>query len=282
MRNQNRNIILVAGPFGAGKTHLLNTLRDAVAPVLGLPFEYTPISDAHTITERLVEDDRSGGYHHYHPGNREAALAGNFFHQHTEGFPIYPFTAAGNEIIMGMTKDFLERLESVPRDGHLYFAEWSMGKNMNAPEEPAARAIALSAETIAKFLADSTYPTRGLERVYAVIHPQTKLENRLDNNTSRGVPSQEDYRLGRRSWKIAREGMLITGKDDFEFLAPSLKKLGIPQVLDIFNGYHIEDERYPEMAGEIVRQLTRLLQSWKREIWQGGERGQRRFGEKER
>lgn len=276
-----RNIIVVAGPFGAGKTHFLNQLRDAVAPVLDLPFEYLPISDAHTITERLLEDDQSGGLNHYHPKTRDAALKGDFYHEHTAEFGIYPFTVAGNDIIIKMTQDFLRRLAQVPQDGRLYFAEWSMGRNTNPPSEPASRATALSGETIAQFLGDGTYPSLGLGRVYAVLHPQTTLEHRLTNNENRGVPSAEDYRLGRRSWKIAKEGMLITGADDFEILEPTLKALGIPQVAEIFNGCLIEDERYPEMKAEIVRQLTGVVESWRVDVWGGGERGRRRSPESE-
>lgn len=282
MHHADRNIIVVAGPFGSGKTHFLNELRDAVAPVLDIPFEYIPISDAHTITERLRQDDRAGGLNHYHPATRDAALTGDFYHEHNEAFPIYPFTVAGNEIIVKMTQDFLRRLSEVPRDNRLYFAEWSMGENTNAPSEPASRATALSCESIARFLQNGTYPSEGLNRVFAVLHPQTTLEQRLDNNENRGLPSEEDYRLGRRSWKIAPEGMRITGKDDFEALKPALRVLGVPHVVEIFNGHRIEDERYPEMQAEIVRQLTAVIDFWRRDVWQGGETGRGHTPERER
>ncbi|MBI3577058.1 hypothetical protein HY086_03410 [Candidatus Gottesmanbacteria bacterium] len=270
-----RNIFLVVGPFGDGKTHFLNLLRDVIVPEFGFPLEYVPISDAHTITKRLLEDDETSGVNHYHPATREAALVGDFHHKHDDSLNIYPFTVAGNQIITAMTIDFLHRLNQVPAGNTIHLAEWSLGVNTNKPSEPASRTTAFSCDTIAQYLHDGTYPTEGFQKVFAVIHPVTTFDNRLRFNAMRDIPSSEDIALGRKSWMIAPEGMNITGEDNFEILVPVLQSFGIPFIVDVPNNVLPDEIRYDEAQREIIFHLRKAVLDWSEEVWHGGERGQR-------
>lgn len=274
--NDIRDTIVVAGPFGSGKTFFLNILRDH-AQTLGVPFEYVPISDAHTIKARLEEDDLSGGLNHYHPFNRQEALRGNNYHVHDSLNATLPFTVAGNEIIVNMTRDFLNRLSQAPHDHRLKFAEWSMGKNTNVPWEPAFQTNAFSCYTISRYLQDGIYPSDGFKRVYAIIHPATTLPHRIQYNKGRSTPTQDEIRLGRKSWGISAEGMRITGRDNFDALVPTLKRLGIPFIVSIDNrDDETKYERYWEALPELRQRLRQIILRWRTVEWRGSEGGPRR------
>ncbi len=85
-----RDVILVIGPSASGKTHVLNLLRGEITGTFGLQHELIPLSDSHTILDRIREDDTRGGRHHYHPWTRGKDTHDLFQHRHNIKTFIYP------------------------------------------------------------------------------------------------------------------------------------------------------------------------------------------------
>lgn len=205
-----RDTILVAGPSACGKTKALNQLREELSH-LGVAYDHIPLTDSHTIVDRMLEDDRvNNGRGHYHPWC-EGDVSG---HDHLNGHATLPFTLAGESIATNMMIDFWKGLYSLPQDGNIHLAELSAGVNINPDSEPASRTN-LSFETLVKRLMDGTYPSAGLSRVRAIIHPQTDDEERLILNLHRGIPSEKEIVEGTASFVLSPTAMKIFGRDDF-------------------------------------------------------------------
>ena len=189
-----RDTILVIGPSACGKTHLLILLRREIADTHRLPHEFIPLSDSHTILDRVREDDRLGGRHHYHPWTR-----GMDTHDHLNNPEIIPFTLAGNRIGHAFIRDFFQGLVQLPCTGVIRYAEWSGGKNTNVREDPASRTD-LSFETITRLMRKGNIPAEGLNRVLVAIHIETPREYRLRLNESRSIPTADEIKFGLASW----------------------------------------------------------------------------------
>jgi len=117
----------------------------------------------------------------------------------------------------------------------LRFAEWSGGVNINPSDEPAARTD-LSFTTVARMMERGVFEAEGLRRVLAVIHPETTFERRLDLNSFRSTPTEEDIQYGRASWQLSETALRIFGHDDFsEYCESYLQSRGIPFVRSIQN-----------------------------------------------
>jgi hypothetical protein len=206
-----RDTILVAGPSACGKTKTLNQLREELS-LLGIPYDHIPLTDSHTIMERMFEDDSINlGQGHYHPWC-EGDISG---HTHEEaGHEPTPFTLAGDPIARNMMIDFWKGLRRLPQDGRIHLAELSAGVNINPDSDPASQTN-LSFETLVNRLIDGTYPSVGLSRVRAIIHPQTGDEERLILNLQRSIPSEREIKEGTASFVCSPSAMKIFGKDDF-------------------------------------------------------------------
>lgn len=255
MTHPTRNIILVAGPSASGKTHALNTIRHEIRE-FRLAHEFIPISDSHTILDRVREDDARGSQNHYHPWE-----GGGIGHNHDSHPEITPLTLAGYEIGVAFMQDFFDALSYVPDDGVIHYAEWSGGKNINPPDDPASRAD-ISFTTISRLLREGTITSTGLDRVLAVLHMEATREHRILLNESRGNPSDNMIRQGRASWKLDATAMRIFGEDDFLAAIPVLQGHGIPLIRTIHN------KGRDEVQQELHAVLPEILS-----LWQGGETG---------
>jgi hypothetical protein len=233
----NRDTILVIGPSASGKTHVLNCLRDEAA-ALGIPLEEKPITDSHTIRDRMLQDDTTGGFGHYH--NPEEVSG----HNHKLGQPTVPFTLIGNKIPHGMMDDFFTLLMNHSQDGKLHFAEWSGGINTNNENEPASSAD-LSFTTIGRMLKEGKLPRQGLERVLAVIHPITPEEVRQLLNKNRKVPTPDEIEFGRASWFLQPAAMKIFGRDDAQILDELFRESGIERI------YHVPNDGENGLRGNL-------------------------------
>lgn len=204
-----RDVILVIGPSASGKTHALNLLRNEVAVTYGLQHELIPLSDSHTILERVREDDLSGGRHHYHPWTR-----GMKTHHHRDNPDIIPFTLAGNKIGHAFVRDFFQNLARLPYTGAIRYAEWSGGRNINTKDDPASQTD-LSFTTITRLIRENNIPSEGLDRIIAAIHVATPHEYRMRLNENRSIPTDNDIKFGLASWPLGQTAMNIFGEDDF-------------------------------------------------------------------
>lgn len=259
-----RNVILLAGLSGAGKTAAIRYINDTLPDgVLKLP----PLTDSHTIFHHMEIDDATRrGRNHDHPWCPE-----NDFHVHDAPFKTkIPFTIttrySDEDIIFGMQRDFFEKLAQLPSDG-LRVAELSHGVNGNRREDPAS-GTDLSAATIANRLTSGEYDTTGLLRIYAVVCITADYSTRLQLNEGRlqHPPGERDIANGLASWGLDRRGMAIFMHDDFSKLEPTLQRHGINRVLQIQN-----DGRIP-LEGQLQEQLFPLLDEWLRD-WFGRETG---------
>lgn len=258
MNHFTRDTILVISPSAGGKTKTLNIIREWFLDA-HIPHIFKPHSDSHTILERMYADDNEGGKHHYHPWCKGVTEG----HSHTNGEPMIPFTLAGNKIAHGMMLDFFSELALLPASGDIRFAEWSGGKNINDPSEPASRAD-LSFTTIGEMLRKGQLPSAGLNRVLAVLHPSTDDELRQKLNSGRHTPSEEEIVLGTASWQLDDTAMKIFGTDDFDVLIPLFNERGIPHIHTIQN-----DGRDSLIEGlELV--VPGILLTWS-ETWHGRE-----------
>lgn len=241
-----RDTILVAGAFASGKTYILNYLRGE-ARKRGIPFEQIPLSDSHTILERMLEDDQfTQGRNHYHvwcPGEIHG-------HSHDREHPTIPFTLAGNVVAHAMIHDYFEELRDLPYDGQLRFAEWGGGVNTNDCSDPAQKTD-LSFQTVGRMLRDGKLPNEGLRRVIAVIHPKTSDLLRMELNSGRHLPSQEEIRLGTASWPINATGMKITGDDDFDLIEGLFVHFGCP----IYTAINDGSDRFREQLQDLANGL---------------------------
>ena len=254
---QQRDVILVIGPSASGKTHLLNLLRQEIAGVHRLPHELIPLSDSHTILERVREDDLSGGHHHYHPWSR-----GKDTHDHTRHPEIIPFTLAGNRIGHAFIRDFFRELARVPHTCVIRYAEWSGGKNTNPLEDSASRTD-LSFETIARLIRSGNIPAEGLNRVLAAIHVETPREYRMQLNDSRSVPTGDEIKFGFASWPLDQAAMNIFGEDDFgEDTQSLLQEHHIPFIRTVHNN-----------LGDSLERELRVILPDIIALWGGGENG---------
>jgi hypothetical protein len=223
-----RDTILVIGPSASGKTATLNYIRQ-YAELNGIHHEFTVLSDAQTIVEHMLLDDKNGAENHTHPW----CVQGKG-HTHDTGGDRFPFAVTGNRIIHGMMYDFFTRLAEQPYTEQLRYAEWSGGKNVNPPENPAS-ATDVSFETMARKLRSGELPVQGLLRVAAVIHPWTDPAIRLSLNEQRDNPTPEQIKFGTASWRLDMTAMKIFGEDDFDALRPLLEASGIPAILTVEN-----------------------------------------------
>ena len=263
MISQIRDTIMVVGPSACGKTAGMNILRHVIGTEYGLPQQFSPLSDSHTILARVREDDESGGHNHYHPWmTKEARLSG--VHTHADHPELTPFTLAGREIGFAFMKDFFEDLINLEHDGVFKYAEWSGGINVNSPDDPASRTD-ISFATIAKLLFDGTIPSGGLDRVRGIIHVTTKDSVRNVLNDTRGVPTAQQIRDGSASWRLDDTAMKIFGVDDFQnvYTRELFQNHKIPFVTTVFNdGKH-----------SLENGLRKILIEEHIVPWRGGETG---------
>lgn len=220
--NESGDIILVVGPSAAGKTDVLNDLRESCR-IHGIPYMAKAVSDAHTILDRMREDDREGGHHHTHDWCARAIQG----HTHLRREPTLPFTVTSNIIPDRMYSDFFARLATLPQTAETWFAEWSGGINTNPPEEAASRAD-FSYGRIGKKLFWEEYDDSWIPRVRAIIHPVTERSVRFALNAKRGIPSEWQIEYGTASWPLTDTGMNIFGEDDFETIRHQFFRVGIP------------------------------------------------------
>ncbi len=261
-----RDTILVVGPSAGGKTESLNILRELVEE-RGIPHVFKPLSDSHTIIERMMEDDQKNyGRGHYHPTNTMEERRSGHTHEDYAVVPPIPFTLSGNEVGHAFIADFFHALANLPYTRELRFAELSGGRNTNDRYEPASRTD-LSFTTYARFLREGKFNAHGLSRVLAVIHPETDESIRQKLNSARIVPSEVQIDRGTASWPLGVEAMRIFGEDDYYALEPLVHEKKIPFVFTI-----------PNDGGRLLREgiefrLPEILQSW-----EGSIRGENRKG----
>lgn len=222
-----QDIFLVVGPSAAGKTEILNDLRNTCW-LHQIPHVATAVSDSHTILDRMREDDREGGSNHTHNWCEKDSQG----HGHFSGKSILPFTVTSNHIPNLMYADFFALLANLPQTDQLRFAEWSGGVNTNLPEEPASW-VDLSFGRIARKLFGGGYEDSWIPRVRAIIHPITNRETRFALNAGRGMPSPLQIAEGTASWPLSDTAMNIFGEDDFaairhEFLSREVPVYEIP------------------------------------------------------
>lgn len=252
-----RDVILVIGPSASGKTHVLNLLRREIAETYGLPHEIVPLSDSHTILDRVREDDRLGGRHHYHSWSRDMDS-----HNHADHPEIIPFTLAGDRIGHAFIRDFFQGLANLPHTGVIRYAEWSGGKNTN-PREDRASLTDLSFQTITRLIRQGRIPAEGLDRVVAAIHVDTSREYRMHLNEDRSMPTAAEIKFGYASWPLDQAGMNIFGEDDFLNDTPSLlNEHKIPFIRTLHNN----------LDGSLDRELRSVLPEIVSQ-WAGGETG---------
>lgn len=251
-----QDIFLVVGPSAAGKTEILNALRN-ICSLHRIPYVATAASDSHTILDRMREDDRDGGSNHTH-GWCETYSQG---HEHFNSESTIPFTVTSNIIPNLMYGDFFRLLGRLPHTNQLRFAEWSGGVNTNPREEPASFAD-LSFGRIARKLFDGEYDSSWISRIRAIIHPITDWETRYALNASRGMPSPWQIQEGTASWKLSDAAMNIFGEDDFEAIQHEFLSREVP-VYEIHNDgdeglrealHVLKSELFPNYYGSIEGQ----------------------------
>lgn len=248
-----RDTILVVSPSAGGKTEALNVLRQE-ALARGISLEFKPLTDAHTILDRMYEDDEQGGRNHYHPWC-PGEING---HSHDVEHPTIPFTYTGNEPAHAMLGDFFNGLAQLPYTGSLRFAEWSGGININEWSEPASR-VDISFATCAEFLRKGTFNRTGLSRILAVIHPETDEEVRFALNNNRHLPTPEEIEYGTASWPLSDTAMRIFGRDDFAAVVPVLLEAGVSRNR-IYTIYNDGDGKFSEQLKVVS---TEILSTWR-------------------
>ena len=263
MNYQYRDTILVVAPSAGGKTESLNIIREIVGR-LGLPQEFKPHSDSHTILDRMYEDDRENhGRGHFHSWVNDKRN-GHRHRDYETDKPI-PFTLHGNDVAHKFIFDFFTGLRDLPCTGELRYAELSGGINTNHFEDPAS-GTDLSFATYNQMLRLGRFPKEGLRRVLAVIHPETDEDVRKSLNSSRGQPTPEQIDLGTASWQLDEGAMKIFGRDDFFALEQLFQELGVPHVYTL-----------PNDGGRLLREglefrIPAILESL-HDVWDGGEAG---------
>mgnify|MGYP001573080498 CR=1 FL=1 len=265
-----RDTILVIAPSAGGKTEILNIIREDVGN-RGLPHVYKPLSDSHTILDRVEEDDKDNyGRGHYHTWTLDKR--NGHVHRNYRDDPMLPFTLSGNAVAHKFIQDFFYNLRNVPQTGELRFAELSGGVNTNGYDEPASQTD-LSFAMMNQLLRQGRFSKDGLSRVLAVIHPQTDDEVRFALNSSRNIPTDREIDQGTASWPLSQEAMNIFGVDDFYALEPLFFEMQIPHV------YTVTNDGGTLLRGEIEYRLPAILRGW--EGWSGGEGGRGRLKESE-
>lgn len=224
-----QDIFLVVGPSAAGKTEILNDLRKACW-IQQIPYVATAVSDAHTILDRMTEDDREGGTNHTHNWCEQYSQD----HGHFNSEPTLPFTVTSNVIPDRMYHDFFRLLARLPQTDQLRFAEWSGGVNTNERREPASFAD-LSFGRIAGKLFRGEYDTSWIPRIRAIIHPITDRETRFALNAGRGIPSPWQIGEGTASWPLSDTAMNIFGEDDFASIQHEFLSRGV-SIHEVPNG----------------------------------------------
>lgn len=217
-----KDIFLVVGPSAAGKTEVLNDLRNACW-LHQIPHVATAASDSHTILDRMREDDRDGGSNHTHNWCESYSQG----HGHFSGESTIPFTVTSNVIPDRMYADFFALLARLPLTNQLRFAEWSGGVNTNPREEPASFAD-LSFGRIGGKLFSGVYTNSWIPRVRAIIHPVSDWETRFALNAGRGMPSPWQIAQGTASWSLSDAAMNIFGDDDFATIQHEFINRGVP------------------------------------------------------
>ncbi len=216
-----RNIIIIAGQNAVGKTTTFNVLTQE-AKQTKIPYEPRPFSDLFFMLNTLKEDDRQGGFNHYH----ECCAQKEGGHNHSNGEAELPFTINNNKLIDAMFFDFFTAL-TISRTDRFLFIEWTGGRNINLPNEPASRAD-FSFERIGRMLQEGSLPSAWLERVYAVIHPTADNSTRHALNERKHTASLEEIATGTVSPIKSSVVLDIFGEDDFFHVESLLQNRGIP------------------------------------------------------
>ncbi len=239
-----RNIIIVAGQNSIGKTTTFNTLVEH-AKASGIPHEPQPYSDLFFLVDSIKADDRRGGLRHYHDwtSRREPG------HHHSGEEPIIPFTVTDNEVVDDMFRDLFTALENAPSD-RLIFVEWTGGRNVNPPEEPASRAD-FSFQRIRQLLQDGALPNAWLDRIAGVIHPVADTETRYALNDRKHSDSMEEIITGKVSPRKGSVVLDIFGEDDFSEITTLFTNRGIP-IRTIHNDGSL---RFAEQLQEVMGEL---------------------------
>jgi hypothetical protein len=229
-----RDIVLVAGTNAAGKTKALHTLARSLR-ASGVATDPRFIVDGRYLLERVLLDDRNGGYGHYHdwcvPTHRGAPHG----HVH-DGRPTIPFAVDSQNIIDGMLFDFFSELSRLPRDGTIHFAELAAGRNTSRPFQ-AQSAIDLSFHYIARLLELNALPREWIHRLLAVVHPYTDQRLRHEVLVSQSPTAVQEVAEGVASPEKLPSTLDVFGRDDFSAFAPLLREEGTYRIYDVRNDF---------------------------------------------
>ena len=244
--NTNKDIIIVAGPSAAGKTHALNIIRQ-LADALVISYERNVISDAQFLLKRVKVDDTLQGFHHTH----EWVLENNN-HKHTKGKQEIPFTTISNYLADSKYFDFFQSLSQLPKNGNLWLVEWAGGLN-KFEEKNSPLHYRYSFERIGAMLQAGILSTEWLQRVKAIIHPVTKGPLRKRLNHSKTIPTSEEIIRGTASWPLSENAMTLYSKDDF----PNIERLF--QKNNISDIYHIKNNGTNDYTTEVEKVARSIL-----------------------
>ena len=220
-----RDIVIVTGCNAVGKTTASNYLRKLVRSH-GLPCENRIISDSQCLFQAMLEDDKDGGLHHTHDCYENTTKG----HTHNFDQPPFPFTITDNELPDRMRHYFFPKLETLPRTGNLWFAEWAAGVNTNPPENLISR-VDYSYKKIDYLLREGDIPSTWLKRVKVVIHLKANYDVRRCLNEQRTIPSfarPEALEQGTASWLKDERVLRFYGDDDFFEIDSILRNANIP------------------------------------------------------
>lgn len=200
-------VILVNGPFSAGKTVLANQLVESFSrknEVLRV------VDGPHLVNLITVEAHgavgREPSVSHFHPWNRTNPLIP---HSHREGEESshFPFTVIDREIGAEMFKRFTRELLEVSERGGLVVAELGTGRRVGCEISQAD----FSAETYIRVLGEEGVWPVFKENTTLVVAVEADWGTRLERNRSRkqltdGITS---------SWGMQEEGLRLTFEPDF-------------------------------------------------------------------
>lgn len=245
-KKEQKDIILVAGRICSGKKTILDTLYKT-AKKWNIGYNYHYLSDTEAILAKIREDDRNGGFRHYHPWSK--SLNG---HTHAHGEPIAPFVITSNELIYEMWRNYFTKLNTLPKTKKLWFVELTGGVNI-ATDETISH-IDRSFKKIGDLMVKNILPTDWLERVYGVLHPMADdiIVKHFDEGEHihmlEGI--KKDIVSPQKNETIYK----VFGKDDFFEIGKILHKKSIPYI------YHFQNEG-KESFEVVTEKITNVILS---------------------
>lgn len=236
------HIIIVAGQNSVGKTTTFRLLTQE-AKKRKLLYNPEPFSDLFFMVRALQEDDAQGGFNHYH----EWSVWKDGGHRHDHGEAKLQFTVVSNKLVDAMFHNFFTALDHAPLD-ELLIVQWTGGKNVNLPNEPASRAD-FSFTRTGELLREGALPSTWLRNVRAVIHPVADTETRRTLNEMKHAITLEDALTEHLSPKKSLTVLDIFGKDDFVTIENIFLGDSIPV-------YSIRNDASPQFYAEL-REVAR-------------------------